>query len=62
MKFKKYLFEAYVHPKGGGDDYEVHGHAIAESKPVAKRLIRAHLRKLGTHVPYDDFIITGVNA
>lgn len=52
-----YKFRAVIHPKRGGDDYEIEQAITAKNELRAKELIRSFLSKKSA-LP-DDFIITG---
>ena len=48
----KFKFEAWIHPKNGGDDYPVHGSIDAISKEVATREIAKYLKKKSAMVDF----------
>ena len=62
-KLSEYKFEAFVHPIGGGDDYEIHGETFAEDEETARKQIRHHLiKKEHTHTTMaNDFIVKKVS-
>ena len=54
---------AWIHPRGGGDDYPIHVKTQAETLEVAKKQTREHLLKKFHTNPnqVDDFILKKVN-
>lgn len=42
---KEYRVLAWIHPKRGGDDYQVELNITAENKKIAEKMVRKWLRK-----------------
>lgn len=57
-ELKKFKFLAWIHPRGGGDDYEIEGTTKAENEDEAKKQIEKYLKRKGSHVT-NDYCLVG---
>jgi len=54
---QKYIFTAYIHPKTGGDDYQITGWVLSTNKTYARKEIGGIIREEGIAV-VSDYIMT----